>query len=239
MAANKRELGLYNESEKISLDAITCATEVGYKRGICSAYSGISYVYLNRDKNYNRAKEYALKSYEMAKEIGYLSVIKESAKSLHAIYHQMNDFKNAYHYQTIYYTIKDSIQNDEIQKVAIKQNFKLEYESKEIKIKAANEFEKKAIILKAEEEKKVQTIIIYTISIGLVMMIALAGFIFKNLQVNKRMNKIISEQKHLVEEKQKEILDSIHYAKRIQTALLTSEKYIDRSLNKLSKFSKD
>lgn len=31
-----------------------------------------------------------------------------------------------------------------------------------------------------------------------------------------------------VEEKQKEILDSIHYAKRIQTALLTSEKYIEK-----------
>ena len=39
----------------------------------------------------------------------------------------------------------------------------------------------------------------------------------------------------MIEEKQKEILDSIHYAKRIQTALLTSEKYIERNLNKLTK----
>jgi PAS domain S-box-containing protein len=37
----------------------------------------------------------------------------------------------------------------------------------------------------------------------------------------------------IIKEKQKEILDSIHYAKRIQTALLTSEKYIERNLNKL------
>ncbi len=37
----------------------------------------------------------------------------------------------------------------------------------------------------------------------------------------------------IIEEKQKEILDSIHYAKRIQTALLTSHTYINRNLNKL------
>ena len=40
--------------------------------------------------------------------------------------------------------------------------------------------------------------------------------------------------KELVEEKQKEILDSIRYAKRIQTALITSEKYIERNINRLS-----
>ena len=34
---------------------------------------------------------------------------------------------------------------------------------------------------------------------------------------------------------QKEILDSIHYAKRIQTALIPSDKYIEKSLNKLQK----
>ncbi len=42
----------------------------------------------------------------------------------------------------------------------------------------------------------------------------------------------ISEQKHLVEEKQKEILDSIHYAKRIQNSLLPTDKYIERILKK-------
>jgi hypothetical protein len=37
----------------------------------------------------------------------------------------------------------------------------------------------------------------------------------------------------MVDEKQKEILDSIHYAKRIQTALLPNEKYIDKTLTQL------
>jgi len=35
-------------------------------------------------------------------------------------------------------------------------------------------------------------------------------------------------QKELLEEKQKEILDSIRYAKRIQTSLLPTERYLDK-----------
>ena len=52
----------------------------------------------------------------------------------------------------------------------------------------------------------------------------------------------IEEQKHLVDEayeelheKNKEVMDSIRYAKRIQTALITNEKYISNALNKLMK----
>lgn len=45
----------------------------------------------------------------------------------------------------------------------------------------------------------------------------------------------IERKKEMVEEKNKEILDSIKYAKRIQDALLPSEKYIDRNLGKSNK----
>lgn len=45
----------------------------------------------------------------------------------------------------------------------------------------------------------------------------------------------LKEEKLKVEEKQKEILDSIHYAKRIQRSLLTTEKYIEKSLKRLKK----
>jgi transcription elongation GreA/GreB family factor len=47
--------------------------------------------------------------------------------------------------------------------------------------------------------------------------------------------KEITEKSKKLEEKQKEIIDSIYYARRIQRALLTSEKYIERNLNKLIK----
>jgi hypothetical protein len=42
----------------------------------------------------------------------------------------------------------------------------------------------------------------------------------------------VVQQKHLLEEKNKEIIDSITYARRIQRSLLPTEKYIERVLNK-------
>lgn len=45
--------------------------------------------------------------------------------------------------------------------------------------------------------------------------------------------KSITEQKQIIEEKQKEIIDSINYAKRIQNSLLPTEKYIDKSFKRL------
>lgn len=43
----------------------------------------------------------------------------------------------------------------------------------------------------------------------------------------------LQQQKELVEEKNKDILDSIRYAKRIQQSLLPSQRYIERALNVL------
>jgi hypothetical protein len=45
----------------------------------------------------------------------------------------------------------------------------------------------------------------------------------------------IEIQKHTLEEKQKEIIDSINYAKRIQTSRMATEKYIEQTLNRLRK----
>jgi hypothetical protein len=44
--------------------------------------------------------------------------------------------------------------------------------------------------------------------------------------------KQIQEQKKEIEQKNKDIIDSIHYAKRIQSSLMPTDKYIDRIINK-------
>jgi hypothetical protein len=45
----------------------------------------------------------------------------------------------------------------------------------------------------------------------------------------------VESQREILEEKNKDIIDSINYAKRIQTSLLPTEKYIERMLNHLMK----
>ncbi|MBC7864151.1 MAG: hypothetical protein IAF38_14335, partial [Bacteroidia bacterium] len=70
---------------------------------------------------------------------------------------------------------------------------------------------------------------------GFAVMLLVAGISFYAFRNKKKANIEIERQKNLVEEKQKEILDSIYYARRIQRALITSESYINRVLSKMKK----
>jgi len=70
--------------------------------------------------------------------------------------------------------------------------------------------------------------------------LAFAGFMYNRFKVTQKQKVVIEQQKAVVEkahvlleEKNEEILSSIRYAKRIQDALLTSQKYIERNINRL------
>jgi type II secretory pathway pseudopilin PulG len=78
-------------------------------------------------------------------------------------------------------------------------------------------------------------------SIFLLTLIILSGFaavlilILFAFRAKRKAQKEIVRQKQVIEEKQKELLDSIYYAKRIQTALVTSEYYIRKELIRLKR----
>jgi tetratricopeptide (TPR) repeat protein len=59
-------------------------------------------------------------------------------------------------------------------------------------------------------------------------------FKLRNVVLKEALDEL-EAQKKIVDEQHKEVMDSIHYAKRIQTALITNEKYIANSLNRLMK----
>jgi serine phosphatase RsbU (regulator of sigma subunit) len=86
-----------------------------------------------------------------------------------------------------------------------------------------------------QEEISKQKFIRNTFIVGLIMTFASALFIFKSLHNNIKQKKILFEkhseiqlQKHIIEEKQKEIIDSITYAKRLQHAILPPQNFIDQ-----------
>ncbi len=53
------------------------------------------------------------------------------------------------------------------------------------------------------------------------------------VKARQKAEKQLAERKRMIEEKQKEILDSIHYAKRIQKSLMTSENNVEKILKRL------
>jgi serine phosphatase RsbU (regulator of sigma subunit) len=72
-------------------------------------------------------------------------------------------------------------------------------------------------------------VIVFTGAIALAVVIILI-IVFRSLKVTRKQKAMIEEQKNIVEEKNKDITDSIHYASRIQKALLTTDDYISSHL---------
>ncbi len=84
-----------------------------------------------------------------------------------------------------------------------------------------------------EQQKQLRNLFIG----GVFLLLCFAAYILFNLSKSKKITKIIEKQKqevehqkHIVDEKQKEIVDSINYAQRIQYALLANKKLLDDNL---------
>ena len=132
--------------------------------------------------------------------------------------------------------MKDSVNNESARKAILKAQAKHEYEVKaaadsvahikETKVKNA-ELARQNAEIRANKNKQ------YALIGGLTLVIIFAAIMFNRFKVTKNQKSIIEIQKNLMEEKQKEILDSIHYAKRIQQSLLPTTKYFDKNLKRL------
>lgn len=83
------------------------------------------------------------------------------------------------------------------------------------------------------KQKNVISIIAILSAVGVILLL----FTIRSNNQRRKANKLLSEQKseiekqkHLVDDKQKEILDSINYAKRIQTALMANSNLMSANL---------
>jgi tetratricopeptide (TPR) repeat protein len=128
-----------------------------------------------------------------------------------------------------YVELKDEL--DKVNNEKGRQQAQLRYEYEKEKLELVREQEKLSLIEQAEKRK--QQFIIYSVSICLIIVAVFFAFLYKRFKVTSAQKLIIEEQKKLVEHKQKEVLDSIHYAKRIQLAQIPSEKRVFAILKRM------
>ncbi len=177
--------------------------------------------------------QYSDSAYVHAKNIGYPKVIVSASKKLGEFYAKKGNTNKAYFFIKESYDLQDSLFNDKKRKEEIKEQYKSDYEKKTILLK--EEQLKKELVRQAQQRNQRY----FTISLFVVIfsILTILFFVYKNFRAKKRSelilqekNKLIHHQKAIVEEKQKEILDSINYARRIQYALLAHEDFISRNL---------
>lgn len=200
--------------------------------GIPPTLTNIGYVWYELG-NIQKAKQFGLKSYEIAKKTNITHSMMKAAMLLQKIYSKEKNYTKAYELISIYYQLRDSMVNEENKKAALKQNIQYEYEKKAAadSVVFAKEKEIKEIeISKQKAELKAKRNQQYALYGGLILVLLFAGFIFNRFKVSQQQKQVIEKQKLLVEEKNKEITDSIKYAKRIQNAILPPTKLVKEYL---------
>lgn len=230
-----KKLKEYDKSLDYFFKALEIYNQIPDKIGITQVENNIGRVYKTK-KDFIKAEDHIYKSYSLAKELGYPKEIKEASWGLYDIYKMNGRYKEALEMHVIFTKMKDSLTVEANKKATIRQQMQFEFRQKTVadSIQVAKEKEvDQAMIFAQNEQLKREGVQRYALYGGLLLMLIFIGFIYNRFKVSQKQKAIIEYQKNVVDEKQKEIIDSIRYAQRIQKSLLPTEKYIDNSITRL------
>jgi serine phosphatase RsbU (regulator of sigma subunit)/Tfp pilus assembly protein PilF len=185
---------------------------------LVTVINNIGEVYLKKN-DYKSAIDFYNKALEHAREISFLDGQQVSYKGLEGSYSGLKDFQSAYKYLELYTVIKDSIFNEENTEKINEMLTRFDSEKKEQEIQLL------------QKEKEIRKFWQKALIIGVIVLIIIALLLYNRNKVTQKAKKIIENQKELIEEKQKEIVDSIHYAKRIQNTLFANREFMSENLS--------
>ncbi len=211
---NDSALKYYNES-------LVIHEQINDLEGIGLCYSNIAECYSSKN-DINRALQYEAKSVDAYQKGNIALGLKRSYSILASLHAKTKNYKAAYEYQVKYSTLSDSLSYG---------NKLAEMQSQFDREKHENELtmiEKDKLV--AEEKIKKDRIIIWSAAAVGLLLLVVATMSLISYRRKKNDNQIladqnfqINKQKEIIEEKQKDITDSIVYARRIQQAILPLE----------------
>lgn len=192
--------------------------------GVANCLNNLAKIYVDQ-KKYSDAKNYYTIALKLSLKLGDKGSIMDNYQGLASLDSILGNWKSSLESYKLSILFRDSVFNEKNTKQITQQEMQYEFDKKQTadSLKVADE--RKITELKFEQEKKQR----YYLYIGLAVVIIFSGFIYNRFKLTQRQKRIIEfkeqetqKQKHLVYEKNKEITDSINYAKRIQEAILPS-----------------
>jgi serine phosphatase RsbU (regulator of sigma subunit) len=245
----------YPKALDYHLKSLKLMEEMNNKRGIANSLGNISEVYMNQ-KQYQAAFPYVTKAIQLCRELGDLSGEREWQLCIFEYYRGTNNPVKALENYERYILLKDSLFKGETKKQITRKEMNYEFEKKEGLARAAQDIKD----AHEKDEKQKQRVILYAVLGGLLLVIISAFFLYNRFRITQRQKSVIEKQKHLVDQKngelnqqneeivaqrdeiehqkhlieehQKEMIDSITYAKRIQDAILPPIELIKERLPK-------
>jgi tetratricopeptide (TPR) repeat protein len=217
----------YDEALKYFEEALVSQLKLNDRSGVSHNLNSVGSI-LIKYKKYDKALESLQKAFSIAEEINSLELQSSLHLSLVQYYKATGQYKEAVEHLEKNYAIQDSLFSQQKIKALIQKDMQFEFEKKESLIQSTARAEKEKMQAVAIAERKKQQLIIISVCIVLFLVFIFAAIMYNRFRVTERQKNIIESQKHSLEIKNKEIHESIQYAKRLQLAILPPSDYVNR-----------
>ncbi len=225
-----RQQGKLKQALSTQLKAEYLLKKIDNKPFLLTLYAGMITTY-DSLRQFKKAVECGLKAAELGRSLGAKNELSEVYFLLAGIYAKQKDHVLEAKNLRLYAKLRDSVYQQNSAEALAELQSKYETEQKQMMIEKL-QYEKKQEQLLSAKDRKTRNVIIFSVGFCLLVLLVFSVFLYKRFKLTSYQKKIIEQQKNVVDEKQREILDSIAYAKRIQMAILPSEQYIERCMTK-------
>jgi len=222
----------YQKSFDLSQEVISRSTDLGDNTIIVTTLLNLAQLYDIRGE-YNKALEFGLKAHRLSEEIGAVMYIRDACEVLYKVYKKRGKDKLSLEMFEVFVKLNDSILSIENKDGIIHQSYQYKYD-KQIAKDSVIQMREKQVVSARFQQERTQKMALYG---GLFLVVTFSLFIYKRYKITFDQKEIISlkeqetnRQKVLLETKNNEIMDSINYAKRIQSAILPPTKIVKEYL---------
>ncbi len=216
-----------DDAKKYFLKSLNYRISTGDSLGIGGSYNNLALLE-NEKGNFTGALVYADSAMAIADSKEYKKLKVEIYDSYDQIYSKMGNYKMAYEYLN---------KKNRLNAVFEKEKFSDDIHQLETDILAEQNqsqlLQKNLELTRSEKQKQKQLAILVIAGVLIIALIVFVYYFFKNNKILTNQNAIISGQKEVIEEKHKDIKDSITYAHRIQSALIPTKQQLSSQYNKI------
>lgn len=214
----------YDKAIKYQEQALKISTQNDSKLEIGQALLSLANTYLQKGDNQNALKYYK-QSEKITNEIGAKYERREAYAGMASTFALQGDYLNAYRYKNLESVLKDTLFSDAGQDRLNKLQFQYTVDSR---LKENESLKRDTKLTKAKNR-----------ILGLAMVLLLLGIVCTSFFIiilartnrqKKRANAELEVKNALITRQKQAITDSIHYAKRIQTAILPPDEMIKEIL---------
>ncbi len=213
--------------------ALESRTDIGFYFGIGQTQNNLASLYFKRGQ-FDKAFALLQQSLEISVKYGHTVIEKDASLYLSKVYFELGDYRKAYTHLRRTKDLADSIQASSQTREYAQMEYAYQYKQKHIADSLENasriaiELKQEELRQYKEEQEKKRQKFRYWVAIGIGLVMAVVSLIlFRGYRQKAKSNKLIQIQKNEIEgqkdilqERNKEITDSINYAKRIQSAIL-------------------